>query len=285
MARPLPLEIQWNRRTPHLDQIVNELHQERPVTLKITDIPDEHRIQASQELKRTPFWNDLHTAGYYERGAPRLVDPKRDSEKTFLYSDGAASNPVLTGLQSQGVRGRQIKPFVGAWTHFANAQEAAERLNITDGISSSPNSVLSCCEMNKSRAAQGPGTLSAEDRTYEFEYADVDRYALEIWYGICRSLALLPESETGINMIGTVVRSTTRRWKKMRADPVFYHQILPENTAEQVAAANELRKRIADQYRRGSSVIAFSEDEPPRTRPRGHGRRRPPLAPSSTLTR
>ena len=47
----------------------------------------------------------------------------------------------------------------------------------------------------------------------------------------------------------------------MRADPVFYHHQLPEETAEQAAAVNELRKRIAAQYRGGSSVIAFSEDE------------------------
>ena len=147
MARPLSLDIQWNRRSSHLDQIVNELHKERPVVLKISGIPDEHRIQASQELKRTPFWNDLHTTEHHERGAPRSVDPRRDGEKAFLYTDGAASDPVLTGLRL---------PYAGGKSDLLLGPDAVCKRPRSRGEAehhrwhSSPNAVLSCCEM-KSR--------------------------------------------------------------------------------------------------------------------------------------
>lgn len=273
MARPLAFEIQWNRRTTYLDQIVQELDQERPVLLKIRGIPDEHRIQASQEMKRTKLWNDVHTAEYYQADRPKLVDPRRDGEKTFSYSDGAESNPVLAGLQSQSVRAREVTSSIGEWMHFSSAQEAAEQLEISDGDGFSPLLVIQCCEINQSiklnpgvRAAPqesrgGDSITSLDGRTYEFEYSDADKNALEIWYGICRSLALLPESETGINMIGTVVRSTTRRWKKMPAAPVFYHETLAEKSSDQRDAKEKLCEEIKKQYKRGNQVIKFDANE------------------------
>lgn len=245
--QPPVVSIDWNRRDDEkVSSIAEYLLDDTPVLLNIKGITDSQRCAVAREMERVPVWSDVlfNVA----------VNPSR--------VQGSIGFPELTQLQ-EPVEAREVGD--DDWMSFDGTRAAASLTQVDE------SKIREACDNQLLKVQDAQGTkydqpaVVLEDPhgiQYEFRYKQGvdgrDAKSFELWYGLCRSLSIVPDTSTGVTMVANAMRNRALRWRKMvvsKGETPDHGSPLPSDPAT---------TRLADELRRRSRVTAdvvFSDDE------------------------
>ena len=237
---PFKINIDWNKRDNKKLQVIAEhLLNDRPVLLNIRGISDRRRILAAKEMERVEKWAEV------------LINDNVPSKST-----GSVGFPALTQLQEPV----EVSDDGGqTWVRYDDVDKAAHvsGINATD--------IFNCCYQRLDPSSSVPSFTSQSGNTYEFRFKKGfdgrDKECWEIWYGICRSLALFPDSAVGVTMVANATRNKSQTWRKMNVSQTTKKpemgSPLPENES-----ATKLRQALRAAFSHStSSSVTFSKKE------------------------